>query len=245
MSVLLLLAAALTLSGARVVWAAPADESAGVWPSSPYVRQETSPAGDAPTPDSRPVVLAEDFNNPAAHPFGCPLLVPGRLETACDNGEYVIRSMATPGLQYGITLGERDDVTVSVDVRFADTSDGQYFGIDCRDQQPANVSASRPGYRFEVLPATSDFVLSRSDGARPIALAHGPAPEAINSGDQVNHLELSCIGDTITARANGHELASVDGGAYHGGRIWLVVGNSASQSPVAEARMDNLVVYGP
>jgi hypothetical protein len=53
------------------------------------------------------------------------------------------------------------------------------------------------------------------------------------------------MGQTLTARANGTDLVSLQNGAQAHGGWFIGITGPAGAMPKAEARLDNLVVYGP
>ena len=63
---------------------------------------------------------------------------------------------------------------------------------------------------------------------------------AIQFGGGSNHLELTCVGSTLTARINGMTVATVTDSTYASGRSALGV-SSVSNRPTA-AYFDNLQV---
>jgi hypothetical protein len=64
---------------------------------------------------------------------------------------------------------------------------------------------------------------------------------AIHRGTATNHLELACVGQTISARINGIEVGAARDGALERGRVAIVVGRTAG-SIVVDARFDNFVM---
>jgi hypothetical protein len=129
------------------------------------------------------------------------------------------------------------NVHATVDARLVGGVESRRFGLGCRATAP---NGHLSGYFLVVLPALGRFSLSRMDAGEAADLTAPQASMAVARGTKVNHLELTCAGETVTARINGVEVASVHDGAYSIGAVMLFVGRG---SPLpAEARFRDLVV---
>jgi hypothetical protein len=164
------------------------------------------------------------------------------VDIGYDDGEYKIR--IEPEYQRG---AETDyfagpsslfsNVRATVDARLAGGVESRRFGLGCRATAP---NGHLSGYFLVVLPALGRFSLSRMDAGESTDLAAPQASMAVARGTRVNHLELTCADETVTARINGVEVVSVHDGTYSIGAVMLFVGRD---SPLpAEARFRDLVV---
>jgi hypothetical protein len=151
------------------------------------------------------------------------------VQQGYDGGEYHIRlSSAAKPFRAVSASSPFADLQVSVDARLAEGTEGRWVGVACR-LNPRNGTAQF--YALLTVPATGQFALSNFDGQRWTHLGRGNAS---------NHLELTCIGSTITARINGTEVASASDRTYVSGYVAVVIGRD--DGIPAEARFDNLVV---
>jgi len=80
---------------------------------------------------------------------------------------------------------------------------------------------SNAQYRLMVDSARRWFRLVRMDRGANVPLVDWTPSAAIATGTAPNLMELSCIGDTIAARINGAEVASVHDATYTQGKSWL------------------------
>ncbi len=78
------------------------------------------------------------------------------------------------------------------------------------------------------------------DKAQATTLVSFRTADAINSGTDVNHLELSCAGSTIAGSINGQPLFSVQDATYSQGT--LNIGASGPPDGAGEIRFANLTV---
>ena len=183
------------------------------------------------------IVLIDSFDNPAA----------GRLSSQSDDpaveqgyleGEYQLRlSSAARPVRVVAASSVFADLQVTVDARLAGGLEGRWVGVACR-MNPKDSTAQF--YALLAAPATGQFVLSNFDGYRWIHLVPSQSSEAIRRGNASNHLELTCVGSTITARINGTQVASAQDGTYDSGYV-AVVARRDEGIPL-DARFDSLVV---
>jgi hypothetical protein len=179
----------------------------------------------------------DSFDNPEA----------GRLATRSDDpaveqgyaqGEYQVRlsSSAKPVRAVGAS-SVFADLQVAVDARLAEDTEGRWVGVACR-MNPRDGTAQF--YALLTVPASGQFALSNFDGYRWVHLVPFRSSEVIRRGHASNHLELTCVGSTITARINGTEVASTQDGTYGSGYVAVVV--SRDEGIPLAARFDNLIV---
>jgi hypothetical protein len=140
--------------------------------------------------------------------------------------------------------GAFSDVTVAVDVRFLGDPGTQQAGVTCR-LQPLGANATN-GYWFGILPATASYALLRADASKFTALADVQPASAIHPGNETNHLELSCLGNTIAASVNGTQVVTVQDSTYGLGQASITAGPMVPGMSVttSDVRFDNLLVTG-
>jgi hypothetical protein len=183
------------------------------------------------------ILLTDSFDNPAA----------GRLSSQSDDpaieqgyvgGEYHLRlSPAAKPVRAVAASSVLADLQVAVDARLAEGTEGRWVGVACR-MNPRDGTAQF--YALLAVPATGQFALSNFDGHRWVHLVPFQSSEAVRRGNASNHLELTCVGSTLSARINGTEVASAQDGTYDSGYVAVVV--SRDEGTPLEARFDNLIV---
>src|SRR5262249_39837618 len=129
------------------------------------------------------------------------------------------------------------NVHAAVDARLVGGLEGRRLGVGCRATAP---NGNLAGYFLAVMPALKRFSLARLEAGDPTILVDPQESMAVERGTKPNHLELTCAGETVTARINGTEVASVHDTTYSIGAVMLFVGRDLPLS--AEARFRNLVV---
>jgi hypothetical protein len=193
------------------------------------------PGTGTPAPPNRSVVVSENFNNRSRPAFPVSSDDPARYERGYDNGEYVIRKL-DPTWQVIPSVAvpaEVADATIALDARLVGETRGRFVAIACRSNQAGQ-------YRFVVEPAKGSFTLLRFDGRGGATLA-GKASDAIRRGNEVNHMEMSCVDGTIAVSVNGTNLATVQDATHQDGDILFGTG-SLERTGATEGRFDNLVV---
>ena len=198
-------------------------------------------AADQP-PLSGPVVLAfdRDFCPDSPDPLAAALRqwycrpdVAGRVRW--EAGTLAVRD-------YWAALLDRplEDTSIAVDVWLVGDAAGQAVRLGCRDESPADALGASPHYRFTVLPHDRVFALARQDAADGQVFWDYTASLAIRPGNEINRLELRCVGTQITALVNGTQVASVSDDRYHSG--YLFVAADGLTNAAQSARFDNVVI---
>ena len=201
------------------------------------------------TPRPENVLVKLTFDDPGGESFIAPVPMPG-YQTGQEAGEFVIRS-ASDTWRAGPAAGhltQAGDAVTMVDVRLVGETANRIVAVACRFGVDTNTWTVRGGYILYVDPGEGTFVLLRQDGDNPrtiFVLSEWREHRAINRRDAPNRLMLRCIGDTITAVINGHEVASVRDAAYRVGFSGVTVYLDGSIRGGMEARFDNFVVARP
>jgi hypothetical protein len=255
----------LALAFALPVWGqdetdAPADATpVGVpgddAPAQPAPATEATPIAPPPTPESMPttttltgpgsIAFADDFNDVTRANFPTAPVDPNTRSQGYIDGEYEVISGRPGGVAVAVP-GMYADSTVAIDVRVFDGPPGPGIlataraGIACR-------VGENGGYELRIYPTDFTSGPSRRTGPRfqlikfqpgqDVELVdQGPTP-VIRDRGEVNRLELTCVGNTITGTINGSQVFSVVDGAYTSGRHAFGVAGTLSRG-----RFDNLVV---
>jgi hypothetical protein len=159
-------------------------------------------------------------------------------------GEYVLAKVdaAYEGLPSVPILGDFADATLRVDARLVGETTGREVILTCRDQHSSHPSQ----YRLDVRTDDGSFVLARWDDGKETFLAGWQKSGEIHRDEEANHLELSCVGDTISAKINGALVGSARDTTYQKGQMKIGTGVLATSLPgTAEVHFKNLVVTRP
>jgi hypothetical protein len=215
----------------------------------PTAAQEPGGTGEVevpptPTPWPAGTLFADDFEDP--NYTYLPQVSPNasRFVVGYTQGEYLVRRTETAlAGTTEIPVPDRDgnptlygDAVMMVDVHLVGTvTPPRYVRLTCRGR-----SGEESEYRLLVQPGDRQFRIERRDRGIPTPLVDWRVSNAVRPGTQVNQLELSCVGSTISAVINGESVASVEDATYPTGRMELGV---FAPSTALEARFDNLRVF--
>lgn len=187
------------------------------------------------------VLLLDHFDNRSARqlPQAAPVAF---VDVGYTAGEYKIRIELEyqSGAETDYFAGPSSlfaNVRAAVDGRLWGGVESRRFGMGCRATAP---NGHLSGYFLAVTPALGQFSLSRLDAGDPTVLVGSQGSPAVERGSKSNHLELTCAGDTVTARINGTEVASILDGRYSIGAVMLFAGRDRALS--VEARFRDLIV---
>jgi hypothetical protein len=136
--------------------------------------------------------------------------------------------------------GSFDDTVLAVDARVIDAADNRFAALGCRDQGSASG-----GYQLRVFPSSGQAQLMRIEGGIATVLEGPVNVDSINRGDAVNHVELLCVGPSISGRINGADVAPVQDTLYTNGALSIGAGANAGGTQTVEAHFKNLVATRP
>ena len=204
----------------------------------------TQPADNTPQPPdntaspgvSAPgvVVLADDFSDPQNGSLPSGRVTNGVL-TYLD-GEYQIAKTSTGNPWTAVEIpGTYADSSVAVDVRFVTPLPSVGLTIGCR-------SGGSHSYFARVQPVLRTAALVRFEGDNLIDLVPDTPQSSLQPGAS-NHVELSCIGTTISLLLNGQLAARAQDATYASGTDYISAGDTTGG--VADARLGHLVVTQP
>ncbi len=213
-------------------------DSFEVWTLDPPSSEPTPTPN--PTLPRGPVVLRDDFSDPAQGALPNESRNPNRYRAGYDQGEYVLGALAGDiSEQFPIWLpGTYRDAAIEFDVRMTEASDSAYIIAGCR-----STGSPPRGYVLVLDPIRGYAWLDRIDGLTKTTLAPQQPFAAIRFGHATNRLYLSCTGSTITAAINGAVLASVTDSTYGEGQFSIGGGIYIGLTGTYELRFDNLTVW--
>ncbi|MBI3959845.1 MAG: hypothetical protein HY328_13625, partial [Chloroflexi bacterium] len=180
--------------------------------------------------DEATVLLTDDFSDPDS---GWAI---DEENAAYGYADDVYQITADPGVYYWVVQDDEAYTDVSLEVDIA-LGSGTYAGLICR--------FTEDGYFYVDISTDGDFTISQVVGGEIVVLSEWTENDAIDTGEgTVNRLRLDCIGDTITAYANGEVLDSVTVEAVAGG-FGFEAGTFESTGEPATIGFDNLVLSQP
>lgn len=188
------------------------------------------------------VLLADNFDDPAAGKLAKTSPLPADYAVGYVDGEYTIRKLVAdwPRSPAVPLPGRYADSVVRVDARLIGEALNRYLVVACRDQ-----GVSDSNYRLSIAPSDGSFSLARWDSGREVRLVDWQISPAIKTGNQSNRLELVCVGSKIAAIVNGTQVAAVSDATYKEGAILLMVSNRVRFPVTIDSRWDNLVLLRP
>lgn len=232
------------------VASAPATPAPGAQ-ASPVGLGSTGPGGASaspvvsPKPTNAPgVLLSDTFENAEIGQLPRVSARPNDYVFAYDRGEYVINKInaALPAAPIVFLPGSYENTVIAVDVRIVGDAASRYAFVVCRDQSSGGQAKQ---YRASIVPEGRRLILSRWDDGSQRVLSEVRDDAAINPGNAVNRLELSCAGAKISAAVNGKTLVSADDTTLNRGDQGLGAGTFAGVDGTLEARYDNLEIKSP
>ncbi len=125
------------------------------------------------------------------------------------------------------------DYILEVDVTKIEGPDTAYFGLSCR-------KAGNNYYTLGIR-GNGEYAIFKTVGGVIKLVAGGPS-DAINQGNQSNHLKGSCVGSVFSLAVNGVEVVSVlDIGPQFGSFIGLILGTVSEGGVIVD--FDNFNGY--
>jgi hypothetical protein len=138
------------------------------------------------------------------------------------------------------SLGTQIDSTIALDVAVNSGSDNAFVRLTCRR---AETSDTVTDYGFALTPGTRSWALTKQDATGALkTLASKSGVSSINATGS-NHLELDCIGNTLTGRINGQTVVTKHDSTFASGDVGLSLGDTSAPSVAAAFR--NIVVSKP
>ncbi len=196
---------------------------------------ESNLASEAPAVAGQTVLFQDDFSDASSGwdqveaEEGVTNYADGayRIFVNQDNSLY----WANPSLSFG-------DVTVEVDATKVGGADNNDFGLICRYQDTGNFYAFLFG-------SDGYYAITKySGGGSSILGAEGMvSTDAVQQGDNTNHLRADCVGDTLSIYANGQLLQTITDAEFADGDVGLIGGTFDDAG--TDILFDNFVVLQP
>jgi hypothetical protein len=151
------------------------------------------------------------------------------------DGEYQIVKTAVGNPWVGADIpGTFTDSSVAIDARFANPTPDVGLTVACR-------AHATFGYFVRIQPQLRVVALIRFDGADDRRVYLLPdTPQTALQRDSSNHVELRCIGTTISVLLNGTVVTSAQDSTYASGSHRIVAG--AMNGGTSDARFSHLVI---
>lgn len=178
------------------------------------------------------VLLTDDFSDPDS---GWAIDEDGAYGYADDAYQITVE----PNVYRWVVQTDESYADVSLEVEITHTSGdaAAYAGLVCR--------ANGEDYYYADISPAGDFTIGQIAEGEVIVLTKWTASDAIDTTEgAVNLLRLDCVGDTISAYANGELLDSVAVEAVAGG-FGMEAGNPEAAEEAATIGFDNFVLSQP
>ena len=130
-----------------------------------------------------------------------------------------------------------DDVVINVQLRQVAGTQNNWMGVLARQQDEQN-------YYLFALSADGYYLILRVKEGVATALAGPTSDEYINPGQDANHLQVRCEGDTLALSVNGLLLASRTDDTFTAGQVALFADAIAAYETTTVA-FDSLVISEP
>ncbi len=130
--------------------------------------------------------------------------------------------------------GTYSDSSIAFDIRFVNPGPDVALTVGCRRQEGQ-------AYFAQVEPQRRTASLLRLDANNATYLVP-TTPQSALQPDSSNHIELRCVGTTISLLLNGTLADTATDSAYASGGLYITAGNSSDTS---DARLAHLVVTQP
>lgn len=183
-------------------------------------------------------LLVDEFERDVTGILPSASAAPEQFRVGYVNGEYLVaRSAGWAGLPAVLVPGLFVDAVLAVDARLVGETMGRSVVLGCR----RSTESPRDGYQLNLDPDGGVVTLGIWVQGNYFRMFN-EASVAIRQGGEVNHVELRCSGNVISAVVNGTLVASVRSTAYRTGWMWLGVVADPGVGGLVEARFNNLVV---
>jgi tetratricopeptide (TPR) repeat protein len=190
-----------------------------------------------PTAGEGGLLFADDFSDPASgwYANGDPA---GIAEYG--NGGYVVghseahsAAWALPGKLFG-------DIRIEVSTKKLDGDHDNYFGVMCR----VGLGASPQDFYVMLISSDGFYGIGKRVGGGDLELIGQRKMQysnAIKQGEQVNQMQMECVGSRLSLSVNGQLLMEVEDSDLSAGQIGLFAGTQ--EEPGTRIRFSDLAVY--
>jgi len=192
------------------------------------------------------VLARDDFSNPGAGLFGPASSNPSAYRSGYIDAGYQILKVDPKFSNNWREWARTDnfaDVAVDVDARVASQTVGGFVKVGCRTP---DLGAGNSGYQLSVRPDDGTVWLDRVDKSTARQISPVQRSDAVKQGTESNHLQIRCVGASISGIVNGVQVVQVEDSDYSTGRVYLGAGVVAAGQPGSvDARFNNFVVSEP
>lgn len=186
-------------------------------------------------PRSGDYLLADDFSNPDS---GFTRQADADAITDYFEGEYQIAVFTSNINVWSVNSRKLADVRIEVNARTAAGSENNMYGVLCRHRDDKN-------FYFFAISADGYYAIGKvkEGGMELISSPVYQPSEKIVTGQALNHLTATCLGENLTLSVNDAPIAQVADSDFADGKIGLIAGTF--DDPETDVRFDNLVVTQP
>jgi len=164
---------------------------------------------------------------------------PSQYLYAYQNGQFTIQTLQT-GFYGELTaftaVPPVADASLAVDFAIAGDVTGKYAVVGCR------AADKSTGYQLQVRPGTGEVDLWRLDPQNVTELDSVTDTSVVVTGNGNNHVEIRCIGSTITGIVNGQQLVTGKDANYLSGSTSIGAGQIRDATDQLLVGFDNLTV---
>ena len=133
------------------------------------------------------------------------------------------------------------DIRVEADATKVSGEDDNDYGLICR----YSGAPETPNYYYAIISSDGYAVIGKVTGGSTEYLSSEEMlpTDAIKQGTTTNHIQMDCIGSTLTLSVNGQQVTSTSDASFTSGDVGFLAGTF--DIPSAEIHFDNLVVRRP
>jgi hypothetical protein len=205
----------------------------------------------APTPIAAPapgqVLLTDDFHDASAgvlpasaanSPDG-DIVPAGSYSIGYVGGGYEFKKLQVPQTTYAFVQlpNSYSNVSIDVDTQFSASNANTFVWITCR---AVIANSIETGYRANMRPDSGSFNIYRFDSGTPFFLMGNTSTDKLRRSPATNHLQMNCVGSSISVALNGTVVATVQDPNYASGVIRI--GTGAPGNSPDTLHLANLVV---
>ena len=134
-----------------------------------------------------------------------------------------------------------NDIRIEVDAKKQAGPDANHFGIICRLDR-----ANTWDYYMFLITSEGKYGIaksSRAEGTTWLGATELTPSDAINLGDEINHIRADCVGSTLTLYVNGQKLLEAQDSSLPEGDVGLVAGSTVEGG--VDILFDDFKLYAP
>ena len=179
------------------------------------------------------VPFSDDFSNPNS---GWPASENAQGKYSYQADEYHISVYEMNAAPWTSTNRQDDNVSISVDARPVTEGANGYYGLLCRIRDDQN-------FYYFVIQNNGDYAIGKYKEGVFQPLEGWRGSDAIHPGNQTNHLQADCVGNTLRFYVNNVMLGEVTDTDFISGFSGLIA--DALDTQGFEAAFDNFLIIEP